>query len=720
LDLDADKRAFVDAVMAPLGEDPFRRELLEECLAVAETYPCAREGDSIEAATQRMQATARSFRGRSRLVLLLPALLLLVAAWFSILGLPAWKSLDRIYLANRMSAGWSSMCCTHEGVPDSPRFGKEPARYEDERPLRRVISRMDPEQRLLLLGDLSATTEDARWKAVWDRYPHEPAHFLAYAIKYHKVHKQWPPDLVETGEKLDPGNGWFRFIAAEEKIELSIGVPPPARLTPEERRARGAKPPVKPPKPERVILKPAVFAEGQAMLEQALAMPRWDDYFVRLEQIRFEATPVAEDFGAHAAGHVLAICQPEDWANGWLELRAYNDAFALAAAQAAKDGDRERLDQLGKLLRQTGQHLADMPADYVARMVARNLQVNGGRAIAKAWDDLDERAKARPFEDLVRDLDPKRHPRPTLPPDALDEHRASGFVLKSYSGMREPYSTAVTEPELRGGRLAEYAMYERFVVHAGAAFAFLVALVLALAMRRDRKLLGSLPLRLTDLLRPSDRWRILALGLLLPLAVYLLFTRGEWLAPRGTGVNAQRFFLWLLQVISLGISVILLTLYLTRHCLHHRGGMLAMELRGARHMLWMGGLSLALIPIAALLPRVMDRSGYLTMICWVCAGFMAGMPFLWLLNLAACQFGGNPARRLHRALLLPSLLWPMALLMLLAAVAIPILQSEERRWIAHLDYEKLAPQNNVITPRPEREHGDWINAETKRALESLK
>jgi hypothetical protein len=481
-----------------------------------------------------------------------------------------------------------------------------------------------------------------------------------------------------------------------------------------------AKPPVTPPKPARVVLKPALFAEGHAMLEQALAMPRWDDYFVRLEGIRFAVTPVAEGFADHAAGHVLAVCQPEDWTAGWMELRGYNDAFTFAAAQAAKDGDRERLDHLGKLLGQTGLRLADMPADYLSRLIARNLQINGSRAVAKAWDDLNEREKARPFEDVVRDLDPKRHPPPALPPDALDEHRGSGFVLRTYKGMREPYSSAVTEAQLRGGRLAEYAMYERFIVHAGMAFLFLSITVLGIAMCRDRKLLGHLPARLTDLLSPSDRLLILGVGFLLPVTVYLFSTHLEWLAPCDTGLSAQRFILWLLQVVSLGIAVILLTLHTARRRLGRRGALLAMELRGGGPMLWMGTLAVGMMLVAPVMPRVMNSRDYVMMLCWLIAGFLAGMPLLWLLNLAVYQFAGSPARRLHRALLLRLLLWPLALLMGLGAAAMPVLRSGERYWVARLDYEKLAPGINVSAPRPEQEHAEGINAETRKALESLK
>jgi hypothetical protein len=136
-------------------------------------------------------------------------------------------------------------------------------------------------------------------------------------------------------------------------------------------------------------------------------------------------------------------------------------------------------------------------------------------------------------------------------------------------------------------------------------------------------------------------------------------------------------------------------------------------------MLWMGILALGMIPVAAVMPRLMNSSGPGTMLCWITAGFMAGMPLLWLLNLAAYQFAGNPARRLHRALLLRAVVWPVALLMVMAAVAIPFLQQEERYWIGRLGYDAHTPTFDFFNTRTDQEYADWIRAEMKRELERL-
>lgn len=721
LDLDADKQAFVAAVMAPLGDDPPRLELLEECLAIAGTYPCAIQGDPIELATQRMRETAPSFPWHHRLGLILPALLFLIAGWFCLFGPPAWKSLDEVLLANRILGSMSDMCCAEKYVPSFANIGLRVREFEDVPQIRRVIRRMDRDSRLLVYGDLAQEDKVARWKAVWDRYPEDPAHFMAYAYKHQEINKEWPAELVTQGEALDPGNGWFRFLAASAKVASSLGTAPPPPSPPKGRAALAAgKPPHRMAKPLRPITDPAAFAEGFTMLEEAMATPRWDDYVPTLNRIRFEAVPPGQNFGEHALNLVMAAFQPEDWGSGWEGLRSWQDALGVAIGQAAKDGDRAKLEKLAATLEQLEFRLAAMPAELVPRYFARVLVFYAYRDLAKAWTDLGEVAKATRFDTAADVLDPKLHPRPSFPPDDLDEGRGSGFTSKFYSGSRAQYSTPVTEPELRGGRLAEYAVYERFIVHAVAVFVLLVGIVVMVAMWRDRHVLGLLPARLSGLLDSGDRARVFALGWILPLLLYLISTRSSLLAPRDTGLGEVRFLLWLLQAGSLVMAIILLTIDVTRRTLARRCPMLAMETRGSRIEGWLGLLALAMIPAAALLPRLISSGGLRETLGWSVAGLMAGVPLLWLVNMAIYQFSGNYARRLHRALLLRSVVWPLALLMLPAAVALPCLRKEESYWITRLGYDAFTPENNIFNTRTDRQTAEGVRAETLKALESLR
>ena len=67
MNLTPEQRSFVDAVVKPLGDDDSRRELLEESLVLATTLTVPPEGDPVEVAAARMEATAGSFSFRLRL-----------------------------------------------------------------------------------------------------------------------------------------------------------------------------------------------------------------------------------------------------------------------------------------------------------------------------------------------------------------------------------------------------------------------------------------------------------------------------------------------------------------------------------------------------------------------------------------------------------------------------------------------------------------------------
>ena len=90
--------------------------------------------------------------------------------------------------------------------------------------------------------------------------------------------------------------------------------------------------------------------------------------------------------------------------------------------------------------------------------------------------------KAAEFEAVAWKLDRKTSPPPPALPDALDEYRGSGPVLALYPSRINVGAGPVTEAELRGGRMAEYSLYERFMLHVAAALLFAAFWYLAVAL----------------------------------------------------------------------------------------------------------------------------------------------------------------------------------------------------------------------------------------------
>jgi hypothetical protein len=474
-------------------------------------------------------------------------------------------------------------------------------------------------------------------------------------------------------------------------------------------------------KPEQEIIDRVAWEEGLRLLREGLAMPRWDDYRRSLSGARFDASPRIGDLAMHDAVSISVWRRPEVWsAQDWMLLRAYVDALGIAAQDAAKRGDREILDHLHELAISLGEALNGMSSSVLSRLLVRAVVTAPSKALAEAWIDLGEPEKGKEFESVVWRLDWKSSPRPMAPVDALDEYRGSGALAEMSMATKGPGSKPVTEPEIRGGRLAEYALYERFVLHVVAVLLLLSMVFLTWFTLRSRKKFGALPARLADLLRWQDHAWILAWGVLLPVAIYVLATRVPWLAPRDFALSADRFIMWLIQASTLVALVILWTIQAACWRLGKRGGILAMGWTGVNPGAWLALMALTgMIAGPRLLAATPDASSVMWKMLCASLGLIGGLPWLWIIVLATGQIGSE-VRGLHRSVLTRVMLPFVALALALTAIPIPWIYAEEKHWVSQMDFEALKSETNMFFPRTELEYGEWIGGEVRRGLNELK
>ena len=608
MEFEPDQRAFVDAVMQPLGADPPRLELLEEAVALSSTLPGQAIGDDALTAAERMKRTSRSFRRWHRILPLVWAAIFVAVAWLAIVGPGARKSLSDIWDVNRVANAVSTMCCSHEGVPRFPNLLFPREKDAGEQFLRHIAQDVPAAQRPLLVGETAEPDPVSKWRRVWDRHPRDPAHYFASALAHHKELGAWPEHFVGNGEELDPGNGWFRLVAGASQAKASIGEPPAPKITKAERlaaREKGLPPPQtpKPSKPKRQVIDPVGFQQGWESLEVALAMPRWHDYRSELNAIRLAAVPPPDDFAAWSRGLYFSIFQPEDNMSDWLELRSYHEGLRLAADEATKAGDSERLAALDALQRKFVRKLGiALRSQLMEAIMVRATALSGGRTLEKAWTEAGDASKAKRWKDLTTAIDPNLKPDLPPTPEMLGENRGSNVVVSGLIDMtsyRTPESALLTDADLRGGRLAEYAVYERLMMH-GIALLLLLALgFLLLTPHLHRKEIGPLGSRLAGLLDTRDRLRILAIGVILPATVYLLSTRLPWLGTRDASISAIGFFLWIGQSVAFVVSVLLGTLQATRRQLGRRGAVLSLGWVGLDPGRLSFPAALAIMPLAA-------------------------------------------------------------------------------------------------------------------------
>lgn len=721
MDLDADRRAFVSAVMRSSGGDKPQRELLEEAVALASTLPAPPEGDDPRTAAEWMERQARGFPRRHRVRQALVLASGIGVVWAAVAGPGAVRSLRGIWEMNQIvTRVLSTICCSHQGPPTLPTAF---AFSFDETVL--AGRHLSPSELPLIVGDPAESDPVRKWQRIHEAHPESAAHFCAAAMAYKETLQRWPDDFVPTGERLDPGNGWFRLMTGTMAMESAIGVPEPPRITRAEKlaaRAKGLPPPRAPAvSRKRAVIDRAAFERGWQELDAALALPRWDDHRRTLDAIRHAAWPAVTEYSDHCVGRLLSIKQPEDSAAGWFDQWKYSEAFKLAAGEAGAADDRAGLERLESRLTAIIRRMGTGADTLRHGLMTRNLAHGGARGLAEGWTRAGDPARAARWVDFADRIDPKKNPRPSAPPDALAEFRGSNMVTKlDFSSSRSPDSAPVTDDELRGGRLAEYALYERLMLH-GIAVLLLVALgFLLLAPRRDRRGLGRLPARLAELPGTGDQLAILGLGVVLPAGVYLISTRLPWLSPREFGLSFQGFLLWLAQAVALVVSILLGTLQAARRQLGRRGAVLALGWVGRDPGRLCYPIALAVMPAAAVVGRTAgwwpDAADMIVVLVWGLLGF----PLVWLLWQAVGCFTGAAERRLHRATLMHSAAPFVALALVLAAAAIPLVHAEERRWTKQIRYEALSPESSIFESRLEREYGAWIARETLERLDEMK
>lgn len=731
MEFDPEQQAFVEAVIAPFPNEVVAKDQLEQALAVATTYP-TREVDDIATATARMRSTGCGFKTRNMLVLGFSLLIAVATSWAAVAGPPAWKSLHDIVLANGMERVISSMCCGYRTVP-----GFLPTRlYElgDDRGedlyAKSILAKVTPENGRILFGDVSCLDPVDRWRSVWLEHPEDPAHFFAYALVHFKVHSTWPDDFVETGERLDPGNGWFRLLAGAMKLKAAVGVSeeedPGRRFTKEERMQAGAdgrqlKRREKEAKQEKEIIDQAAWEDGARLLRESLAMPKLDDYRRSLASLRFDAAPEIKDLATHGAASLSVWRRPEILsAQDWLPLRSCSEAISIAIRDAGKCGDRQRLGELHELSVLLGDSLNGSASSLLSHLVAKAVITGPNKALAAAWADLGAPERGNEFESVMRKLDWKSTPRPKPPVDALDEYRGSGSLAQSYLGSKGPGSKPVSEAEIRGGRLAEYALYERLMLHVAAALLFLSIIFLTSSIFRSGRKFGALPSRLAGLLRWQDHAWILAWGVLLPMATYILATRTPWLAPREFALSQDRFFMWLIQASTMVALVILWTIQAACWRLRKRGGVLALGWPGVNPGAWFALTALTgMILGPRLLAATPDAGSIMWIVLWAILGLIGGLPWLWIIVLATGQIASE-GRKLHRSVLTRVLLPFAALALALTALSIPRIYAEEKHWVSKMDFDAFKEQTNMFFPRTELEYADWIGLEVERGLNELR
>lgn len=515
----------------------------------------------------------------------------------------------------------------------------------------RILSRVSPADGEILFGDLNARTAEDRWKALAEREPTNPGRYADAALGYLKSNGELPPDFVEKGEALDPGNGWYAYFKA--------------RIQPLLRADSGT------------------VIEG--LWDQTVAAPRFEDPTRKTWDERIALLPEenlwADVVAASRFTNREMVTPGERFLIGM-------ERFVVAAAIERATDDPVRLNELTQVWMQlfsnslagmrTGSELTTLIEDpFQSALTGPQLPTFlSGEGFSK---------EGGIFADLEVACTAALPGPPTPAPTSLLATRTSTIPS---------HDPTLTRP----GIAAEWAMHERLIGW-GSVLLLGLLLLIHLAVLQSNRGFDRLAERLGQILRRSDYLLIFLIALGLPLLLYAIATRlpGHGLLTMPLAQEKDpRFTLLAILHGAWILAVPLLALEATRWRLAVRGRALGMAGRG---------LHLGMVPLAMLLGTLIGAT-VLPAIPAVWSdpklpllGLAGGLAIgaLWLLVLIFWHFAAPRESFPERLLRLRIVFWPVLAALLVTAAGMVALREHERHLVSINRFEK-SPRTHAGNP----------------------
>ncbi|OYV07339.1 MAG: hypothetical protein CFE26_01520 [Verrucomicrobiales bacterium VVV1] len=642
---DAGKR-FADAALSPITDgrslENARRLILSALGYTASLVPPPK-GDSLEVAALRLVQTAGYGRWRRWLRNAMILLAGLLSFW------PGLAQYDAVVSAGAArSSGASPVIWTSLN-----------GRLAEEMKEIRLADKVPAEKRHILFRVSKFSTNVDRWKALWDSQPSDPVWFSRYSFAVLSSTGVLPPDYVATGERLDPGNGWYRFLNAllewrSQRTRL------PSNLSERERAYT-------------VVLEE---------IRQAMEMPQFTSHRNECLSRQIATLPRAEDYPGLWLNRAIMEENSEQaygpdglWLSELMGLtyntpsRARPDPELLETA--LKKIVREPITQKRFLLFGEG-GLASVLVRHCDTLLS-----------ARTGDHELELARLRNIESLL----------------ALEPFSATGtlrFTAAKWSPANPteglPTALSVTDAEVAPARFASRAMVERLSLR----FALLVPLfslaVCTLGYSPWRASHGPLARRLGSLLRFSDHAWIFGVAFGLPLVAYLVVTR----APSFGSLSQAQFMNTTMESTQLAAfamtcSMVVTSIEMVRWRLGKRGAAIGMQAIGLNP-----GWGFVIISFCCFAGSVVigDSHGRFLFSRVVNSGMwmMPVLVMVWPILLYWFTRGAKPERKLHRATLARSLMAPLASICLVIVAMVLVSFARDRYWTRQDTLETLRPE----------------------------
>lgn len=516
----------------------------------------------------------------------------------------------------------------------------------------RILSRVSPADGEILFGDLNARTAEDRWKALAEREPTNPGRYADAALGYLKSNGELPPDFVEKGEALDPGNGWYAYFHAH--------------IFSAQRGSNTAPTPT------------------EKLFEKAFSAPRFEDPTKGTWNERIHLLPEEELWvDLVATNRFIGREMPEP---GY--RFGYFPAFVNLEADfrnaAADQGRLKKLTWTWMDLFEHSTRLAKSTNELKAILGSSFFTTSKTASHILKRDWLPDHAKV--LSDLGTSCE--------APLLACRSTATRPSFLAARTSTTPANNPTLTHP----GIAAEWAMHERLIGW-GSVLLLGLLLLIHLAVLQSHRGYDRLAERLGQILHRSDHLLIFLISLGLPLLLYVIATRlpghGLLTIPLAQEKDPRFTLLAILHGAWI-LAVPMLALEATRWRLAVRGRALGLAGRG---------LHLGMVPLAMVLGTLIGAA-VLPAIPAVWAdpklpllGLAGGLAIgaLWLLVLIVWHFAAPRESFPERLLRLRVAFWPVLAALLVTAAGMVALREHERHLVSINRFEK-SPRTHAGNP----------------------
>ncbi|MFK7851771.1 MAG: hypothetical protein AB8D78_12415 [Akkermansiaceae bacterium] len=413
------------------------------------------------------------------------------------------------------------------------------------------------EEERLILGDPELS--DLEQKQRLNEFaPENPAYYAEYAQQFGMMNGALPPNFLETVEQIAPENAFFLYYAAGrlgadciDKKRLGSS-PLPSRFV------DGVRLSPLPREMEFEILDEEAFEEALALIKTANSKNEFETFTNQMIRARSRPLPIR-----NIAEFMRSLAYSYGTSTGIIQLRYIADLLSARAEQLSKKGREAEFIELAAQRDAFIVQLLQNPdvllvGELVNRVIVAATATNFRFAAERLeLDDLANRYREQ--SDAIQEERDLRQIRDKKEPEVFSEEEASILVGLAFPMVKRQVNTPVpfSESDFKPMRMAEHELVGKVGIFAVVLSVIVVAFVLFLF-----RLIFPAPIRvpakrLSAVLGWKDGLWVLALGIVIPVLIFLIVTRLTPLSGREYGAQHFLFCFPSIHLIALLLSLLI-------------------------------------------------------------------------------------------------------------------------------------------------------------------